>query len=51
VLSAPENWKSELIPFPRSFAPSIDFIGFEDLRFSPGWSDSTSQEFWAYTFI
>lgn len=51
VLNAPDNWKSEIIPFPLGFAPSIDFVGFEDLRFSPGWSDTTSQEFWAYTFV
>jgi hypothetical protein len=51
VLSAPDNWISEIIPFPLGFARSIDFVGFEDLRFAPGWSDSTSQEFWAYTFV
>jgi hypothetical protein len=51
VLSAPDNWQSEIIPFPLGFARDIDFIGFEDLRFAPGWSDSTSQEFWAYTFV
>jgi len=50
VLRAPDNWQSEIIPFPLNFAPTIDFVGFEDLRFSPGWSDSTSQEFWAYSF-
>jgi hypothetical protein len=51
VLSAPDNWQSEIIPFPLGFARDIDFIGFEDLRFAPGWSDTTSQEFWAYTFV
>jgi len=51
ILSAPDNWQSEIIPFPVSFAPAIDFVGFEDLRFSPGWSDSTSQEFWTYSFV
>ena len=50
ILSAPDNWQSEIIPFPLGFAPAIDFVGFEDLRFSPGWSDSTSQEFWVYSF-
>ncbi len=50
ILSAPDNWQREILPFPLSFAPAIDFVGFEDLRFSPGWSDSTSQEFWAYSF-
>ena len=51
VLSAPDNWQSEIIPFPMGFAPTIDFVGFEDLRFAPGWSDSTSQELWTYMFV
>lgn len=51
VLEAPENWQSEIIPFPLGFAQDIDFVGFEDLRFSPGWPDSTSQNFWAYMFV
>lgn len=51
VLSAPDNWKSEIIPFPLGFAQEIDFVGFEDLRFAPNWTDSTSQEFWTYTFV
>ena len=46
VLSAPDNWLSEIIPFPLGFAQQIEFVGFEDLRFSPEWSDSTSQQFW-----
>ncbi len=51
VLSAPDNWKSEQFTFPIGFAPSIDFVGFEDLRFSPGWSDTGNPEFWTYTFV
>ena len=51
VLSSPPDWKSELMFFPLGFAPSIDFNGIEDLRFRPNWSDSTSQEFWTYTFV
>lgn len=51
VLNTPDNWKKEIIPFPIGFAPAIDFVGIEDLRFSPGWSDVTSQEFWTYTFV
>jgi len=50
VLSAPDNWQSEIIPFPLGFAPGIGFVGFEDLRFAPGWNNPGSQEFWAYTF-
>lgn len=51
VLSSPDNWQKEIIPFPISFAPEIDFKGFEDLRFSPGWSNPVSDEFWSYTFV
>lgn len=51
VLSSPDNWQKEIIPFPISFAPDIDFTGFEDLRFAPGWSDPASEEFWVYTFV
>ena len=51
ILKAPENWQSELIDFPISFAPAIELTGIEDLRFSPGWSDTTSQEFWTYMFV
>lgn len=51
VLIAPEDWQEEIIPFPIGFAQEIDLVGIEDLRFAPGWNDSTSQEFWAYTFV
>ncbi len=51
VLSAPENWKSEIIPFPLGFAQDINFVGFEDLRFAPNWSDATSENFWTYMFV
>jgi hypothetical protein len=51
VLTAPENWQSEIIPFPLDFAPAIDFVGIEELRFAPSWSDSTNRNFWTYTFV
>lgn len=51
VLSAPENWQSEIIPFPLGFAQEIDLVGFEDLRFAPGWNDPNNQEFWTYMFV
>jgi hypothetical protein len=49
--SAPANWTKELIIFPLDFAPSIPYQGFEDLRFSPGWGDSTSYQKWGYTIL
>jgi hypothetical protein len=51
ILSAPDNWRSEIIPFPMRFAPSIDFVGYEDIRFAPGWNDAKSEEFWTYSFV
>jgi len=51
VLSAPEGWRSEILPFPLAFAPEIDFDGFQDVRFAPGWADQSSDEFWTYHFI
>jgi hypothetical protein len=51
ILSAPDNWQSEIIPFPLGFAQGIDLVGFEDLRFAPGWNDPKSQEFWTYMFV
>lgn len=51
VLEAPDNWLTEIIPFPIGFAPEIDLQGFEDLRFMPNWNDSTSTEFWSYMFV
>ncbi|MEO8712698.1 MAG: hypothetical protein ABI405_11270 [Parafilimonas sp.] len=49
--SAPENWSPEIILFPMDFAPALPYKGFEDLRFAPGWGDSTSNERWAYTLL
>ena len=51
VLTAPEGWRSEIIPFPLSFAPEIEFDGIEEIQFAPGWSDPESDEFWAYSFV
>ena len=50
-LPLPEKWKSETIIFPIDFAPSIHYSGIEELRFTPGWGDAKSNEYWAYTFL
>jgi hypothetical protein len=36
---------------PIEFAPQIPYQGVEDLRFTPGWGDSTSNEYWTYSFL
>ena len=51
AFSAPADWTKEVIFFPPDFAPSIKLDGFEDLRFAPGFSDSTSYQKWAYTLL
>jgi hypothetical protein len=47
----PTGWGIEKIPFPIEFAPQIPYKGFEDLRFTPGWEHTTSEEHWSYTFL
>ena len=51
VLAAPDDWPAEIIEFPMGFAQEIDLKGFEDLRFVPGWRDSTSQNYFSYMFV
>ena len=51
ILKTPDTWRKEFIEFPLSFAPTIDFVGVEDIRFSSGWGDSESEEFWMYAFV
>jgi hypothetical protein len=51
LLPKPPNWSAERFSFPLSFAPQINFTGNEELRFTPGWGNSKSDEYWAYTFL
>jgi len=51
VLPELQGWNTELIPFPIDFAPGIPFAGTEELRFAPGWGDTTSVEHWSYCFL
>ncbi|MEP6614058.1 MAG: hypothetical protein ABJA76_19280 [Mucilaginibacter sp.] len=51
TLPQPEKWGKEKIAFPIEFAPSIPFKGMEEIRFTPGWGDSKSADYWSYTFV
>ena len=51
VYEIPAGWQNETILFPIDFAPQIPYRGFEELRFSPGWGDSTSNQKWGYTLL
>lgn len=48
---APNGWATEKIAFPFPFAPAIPYKGFEELRFAPGWADSTGNQRWAYALL
>ena len=51
ILHIPENWKFEHMDFPLSFAPEIDFEGFEELIFSPGMFDTEAPDYFTYIFV
>jgi hypothetical protein len=47
----PTGWKSETIPFPLEFAPSIAQRGVEELRFMPRFFEPDAPTFWSYAFV
>lgn len=51
TLPLPEKWGMEKIAFPISFAPEISYNGNEEIRFTPGWGNEASEEYWSYTFL
>ncbi len=50
-LTAPQDWRKELMTVPIDFAPQIPYKGIEDLRFAPGWGDATKEDYWSYCFL
>jgi hypothetical protein len=50
-LTIPNGWSVEHFSLPPDFAPQIIYKGIEDLRFTPGWGDSTSDEYWSYAYL
>jgi hypothetical protein len=51
TLSAPQGWDVERVAIPIEFAPSIPYKGVEDVRFTPGWGKSNTNEYWSYAFL
>jgi len=51
LLEAPDTWRKELLTLPLGFAPELAYEGIEDVRFSKGWGDINSEEFFTYTFV
>ena len=50
-LAIPKGWTIERFPIPISFAPQIIYNGVEDIRFTPGWGNVKSDEYWTYAFL
>ena len=47
----PQGWDHESMALPIQFAPAIPITGTEDIRFTPGWGKSTTDDYWSYTFL
>jgi hypothetical protein len=50
-LPVPKGWAVERFLIPISFAPQISYQGMEDIRFTPGWGNAKSDEYWTYAFL
>ncbi|MFN5985104.1 MAG: hypothetical protein ACK476_15195 [Fluviicola sp.] len=50
-LATPKDWGIERFPIPINFAPEIPYEGVEDIRFTQGWANSTTNEYWTYAFL
>ncbi|HSB94662.1 MAG TPA: hypothetical protein VLC28_16175, partial [Flavitalea sp.] len=50
-LMVPREWNVELFALPPDFAYTMNFKGIEDLRFAPGWGDSTRADYWSYAYL
>ena len=48
---APEDWRSEVVTFPLSFAPELNYEGHGDVRFAPGMFTAGAEDFWTYSFV
>jgi hypothetical protein len=50
LIQADSSWGKEVFSFPLSFAPEIQYRGFEEAFFPKGWSKKDSAAFWSYVF-
>ncbi len=51
TLNFPKGWDVERFLIPIEFAPQIPYKGVEDIRFTPGWGNAKSDEYWTYAFL
>lgn len=51
TLQVPAGWSTELFALPAGFASEMTYKGIEDIRFAPGWADSTAADYWSYAYL
>ena len=51
TLNTPAGWDVERFIIPIEFAPEILYTGVEDIRFTPGWGNAKSNDYWTYAFL
>jgi len=51
LLKKPADWQFERFTLPPGFAPDFPYQGAEELRFSPGMFNKTSNEYFTYAFV
>jgi len=50
LLHQPSDWRFEKIDLPMGFAPEMTVKGYEELRFSAGWSKPDTPNYFSYAF-
>ena len=51
TLSIPFGWSVERSCIQGEPASQVPFIGIEDSRYSPGWGNTESEQYWSYDFL
>ena len=50
LMDTEDSWRKEAFTFPKPFAPEVNFDGVADVRFTDGWENTSSPNFWSYAF-
>jgi len=51
ALATPYGWGVERSLIQAAFAPQVPFKGIEDTRYTPGWGNPNSEQYWSYGFL
>jgi len=51
TLAIPFGWGVERVLIQKEFAPQVPFCGIEDIRYTPGWGNSQSEQYWSYSML